>query len=130
MPKFTYDCRINAAFTIEADTPEAGALALEGVIDCATVNCGALPNGDPLIGEASLAGAPALAMIDGVDVSPDSDEAWIACANSHYAEFTLNDAFYSVRDTQEESWRVDASDRCTTKAEAARAYCQDFGCEP
>ena len=65
MPQFTFDMKLDAAFTVEATTPEAAEAMLKEILDCADINAGALPNGDPLVGEATLNGRAWLALIDG-----------------------------------------------------------------
>ena len=54
--KFTFDAKLFAAFTIEAPDRATAEKWLREALDCADINAGALPNGDPIIGEASLDG--------------------------------------------------------------------------
>jgi len=135
MPKFTFDAQLTAAFTIDAPTREQAEQILTTTLNCANVNCGALPDGDPLLGEATLNEPERnlrLAMIDGEDFEPPLGEEIINCAIDHGAVFHQPrdcQSFWHVYDDNEEMWRVDASDRCRTKAQAALIYCQNEGCD-
>lgn len=72
MPQFTFDMRMVASITVEAGTAEQARQWLIDALDAASTNFGAYPNGDPILGEASLADdvGPVLSMIDGEDL-PD-----------------------------------------------------------
>jgi hypothetical protein len=69
MPAYTFDLKLDAAFTIEASSEDEARRILIETLDCANINCGELPNGDPLLGEASVNDHRVwLATIDGEEV--------------------------------------------------------------
>ncbi len=55
MKRYTFDCKLTAAFTVEATDMLAAHAFLVRLLDCCSANVGQQPNGDPLIGEVSLA---------------------------------------------------------------------------
>jgi hypothetical protein len=132
MPEYTFDMTLAAAITVTADSAEQAATWLREAIDCADTNFGAYPNGEPILGETSLeVSTLRLGMVDGKDYEPPLDEKWIRHAADHGAEFhepSDGGKYWTAYDNNEDSWRVDASDRCTTKADAARVYCESEGC--
>ena len=71
MRQFTFDIPLLASVTVAADDPETARQMLQTALDCADTNFGAFPNGDPILGEVSLAEDidiyRHLGMIDGVD---------------------------------------------------------------
>lgn len=72
MPQFTFDMRMVASITVAAGTAEQARQWLIDALEAANTNFGAYPNGDPILGEVSLADdvGPVLSMIDGEDL-PD-----------------------------------------------------------
>jgi hypothetical protein len=71
MSRYTFDIPLIASISVSADNPEAARQMLQTALDCADTNFGALPNGDPILGECSLMEDidiyRHLGMIDGVD---------------------------------------------------------------
>lgn len=65
MPAYTFDVKIMACFTVEAESQAAAEAILRETVDCATIDCGALPNGQLLTGEGSIDGELDLSQIDG-----------------------------------------------------------------
>lgn len=53
---FTFDAKLFASFTVDAPDKATAEAWLKRALDCASINAGALPNGDPILGEASLDG--------------------------------------------------------------------------
>jgi len=72
MPAYTFDMLLAASITVEADNPHDARAWLVTKLNCADTNFGAFDNGNPILGEVSLADedAPTLVMIDGADVAP------------------------------------------------------------
>lgn len=134
LKRFTFDMTLTAAVSVNALSREEAESQLRAILQNADTNFGAFKNGDPVLGEVTMdPNTLRLAMIDGEDFEPDEDEKWINCALDHGARFEPPAAgrkFWTAHDDNEETWRVDHTDRCTTKAEAARAYCESEGCEP
>jgi hypothetical protein len=63
--EYLFDVKLFAALRISASNERAARRILKEVLDCATINCGALPDGSPLVGEASADGHPELVEVDG-----------------------------------------------------------------
>ncbi|WP_445467934.1 hypothetical protein [Faunimonas sp. B44] len=53
---FTFDVFLEASFTIQAPDEETAKNWLETRLDCVEINAGALPSGDPIVGEANFGG--------------------------------------------------------------------------
>lgn len=66
MKDYLFDVQLKAAFRIPADSEHEARAMLESVLDCASVNVGALPDGSPVIGEASLFDEPELVTEDNI----------------------------------------------------------------
>jgi hypothetical protein len=66
MTDYTFDVKLDAAFTVKAESEEAARKMLASVLDCASINCGMMPGPscDPLVGEATMTRAD-LGLIDG-----------------------------------------------------------------
>lgn len=89
MPKFTFDCELTAAITVEADDAATAKKMLIDALDCADTNFGAYPNGDPILGEVSLDvldDGPAITLADDADSPLDTPEAIIARTKANMAE--------------------------------------------
>lgn len=54
MKRYGFDCTLTAAIRVEAESEEEARKMLSDALDCADVNFGAWPNGDPILAEASL----------------------------------------------------------------------------
>lgn len=66
MTEYAFDVKLFASIRVEADSEEQARALLREHVDCATANFGAWPNGDPIIGEASVDDDhPELIEIDG-----------------------------------------------------------------
>jgi hypothetical protein len=64
--EYLFDVKLFAAFRVKAASEEEARSMLAKALDCATVNCGAWPDGSPIIAEASLDDDPPdLVEIDG-----------------------------------------------------------------
>lgn len=65
--EYLFDVKLFAAIRIKATTEDEARKILSAALNCANVNFGAQPNGDPILGEASLYddGEPDLVEIDG-----------------------------------------------------------------
>lgn len=64
MAEFTFDIKMFTTITVSAESYEEA----EGLIkdlDCCDTNFGAWPNGDPILGEATVDGEPDLIAING-----------------------------------------------------------------
>ena len=72
MPNYLFDVTLNAAIRVDPVDEAQARLLLEETLDAASINLGAWPNGDPVLGEASLSleNPPKLAEVDGED--PDA----------------------------------------------------------
>jgi hypothetical protein len=69
MKEFTFDVKLFATFSIKAANESAARRTLKSCLDCASVNAGSLPDGSPLVGEASLDDDPPdLISVDGESV--------------------------------------------------------------
>ncbi len=134
MPDYLFDMKLQAAITVTATTREEAEAELTRILDCADTNFGAFKSGAPALGETSLITETLrLGQVDGEEYTPSEDESWINCALDNSAEFYAPDGknkYWCAEDTEEECWRVDQSDQCETKADAARVYCESYGCEP
>jgi hypothetical protein len=53
---YAFDIKVICAVRVEANSEREARDILNSVIDCADVNFGATPNGDPLCGEATIDG--------------------------------------------------------------------------
>jgi hypothetical protein len=62
---YLFDAKLFALLRISAASEDQARRILTRLLDCATINCGALPDGSPLTGEASLDGDLDLIEIDG-----------------------------------------------------------------
>jgi len=54
--EYLFDVKLFAALRITASNEQDARRILVSVLDCATINCGALPDGSPLVGEATVDG--------------------------------------------------------------------------
>lgn len=70
MSSFLLDFKLDCAITIGAESAKDAAKLLRQAIQCATVNLGSFPNGDPILAEASLNQPPVLISIDGEEIEP------------------------------------------------------------
>ena len=65
MKEYAFDVKLLAAIRVKAADQATARAMLKEALDCADTNFGAWPNGDPIIGEASIDGEPDLIEIDG-----------------------------------------------------------------
>ena len=63
--EYLFDVKLFASLRIKARNERTARRMLAELLDCATVNCGALPDGSPLAGEASVDGELELIEVDG-----------------------------------------------------------------
>lgn len=68
MPEFLFDVKLFASVRVQAETEAEGRRLLAETLDCATINAGSWPNGEPIVAEASADGAADLLEIDGAAV--------------------------------------------------------------
>jgi len=54
--RYTFDCKLFAALTVQANSLEEARTELRGALDCASIHCGADRQGKPIMGEASVDG--------------------------------------------------------------------------
>ena len=62
---YLFDAKLFASLRVTASSEAKARRILTELLDCATVNCGALPDGSPLTGDASLDGELDLVEVDG-----------------------------------------------------------------
>lgn len=65
MHEYAFDVKLWAAVRIKAESEKEARRILSSHLDCVEVNLGALPNGDPLLAEASSEGDADLFEVDG-----------------------------------------------------------------
>lgn len=66
MKRFTFDVKLFATITVPAPDEKTARKMLDAEVNCASCNFGAWPNGDPILGEASVDDAcPDLVEVDG-----------------------------------------------------------------
>jgi hypothetical protein len=63
--EYLFDVKLFATLRISVPNERMARRILADVLDCATINCGALPDGSPLVGEASPDGHLELIEVDG-----------------------------------------------------------------
>ena len=63
--EYLFDAKLFTSVRIKAANEREARRTLAELLDCATVNCGTLPDGAPLIAEASLDGSLDLIEVDG-----------------------------------------------------------------
>lgn len=63
--EYKFDIKMFAVVTVEASSEAEAKLLVEESLSCADANFGAWPNGDPILGEASIEGDPDLLEING-----------------------------------------------------------------
>ena len=56
MNSYLFDVKLFASIRIDAETPEQAEQMIREALDCASVNAGVWPNGDPILFEASVDG--------------------------------------------------------------------------
>jgi hypothetical protein len=56
MKRYTFDVKLFAALSIEAESEAEARATVKDLLDCASCNAGAWPNGDPILFEASVDG--------------------------------------------------------------------------
>lgn len=56
MNTFSFDCKVFVGLTVSATTEGEARAMIDDALDCANANFGAWPNGDPILGEASIDG--------------------------------------------------------------------------
>jgi hypothetical protein len=71
MTRFLFDVKLFASVTVEAESEAEARKMLAEVMDCAGVNAGAWPNGDPVVFEASQDGEPDLVEVEEIDGSAE-----------------------------------------------------------
>lgn len=69
MNEYLFDVKLFASVRVQARSIPAAREKLRAAFDCASINAGAWPNGDPILGEASQDGAADLIEINGRDVA-------------------------------------------------------------
>lgn len=65
MPEFLFDVKLFVSVRVQAETEAEGRRLLADAMECATINAGSWPNGEPVLGEASQDGEADLIEIDG-----------------------------------------------------------------
>jgi|GEM_PF-2942454 len=66
VPKeFMFDMTLSTSIRVTATSEAEARSMLKEALDCADTNFGAWPNGDPILGEASMIGKPTLVEVDG-----------------------------------------------------------------
>lgn len=65
MKNYLFDVKLCAAIRINANSEAEARATIADVLDAASCNAGAWPNGDPILFEASIDGVPSLVEIDG-----------------------------------------------------------------
>lgn len=68
MKEFLFDIKLFASLRVKAADEASARRMLKTALDCATINCGSWPNGEPIVGEASEDGEADLMEVDGEDV--------------------------------------------------------------
>jgi hypothetical protein len=63
--EYTFDMKLYASIRVEAASEEEAKRLIDAHMHCAESNFGAWPNGDPILGEVSINGEPALLEVDG-----------------------------------------------------------------
>ena len=63
--EYLFDAKLFTSLRITAPSERDARRTLAEMLDCATVNCGSLECGSPLVGEASLDGYLELVEVDG-----------------------------------------------------------------
>ena len=63
--EYLFDIKLFASLRVKATSEAKARQLLKTALDCATINCGAWPNGEPIVGEASEDGEADLMEIDG-----------------------------------------------------------------
>lgn len=58
MKEYAFDLRLKVSLRVKAKTLADAIKMLKAELDCAESNFGAWPNGDPIVGEVSLAAVP------------------------------------------------------------------------
>lgn len=76
MRAYTFDIKLNAAVTVNAETAMKALAMVQAVFECADCNGGAWPNGEPVLFEASLRQRPDIGMIDGEDYQVQTLRDW------------------------------------------------------
>ncbi len=56
MPKFVFDAKLSSSFSIDAPDKSTAEKWLYEALDCASIQFGTLPNGDPIVGAVCLSG--------------------------------------------------------------------------
>ncbi len=64
MQNYTFDVKLVATFTVPAVSEATARHMLRNLLDCASINAGALPSGAPLIGEGAQDGSADLVSVD------------------------------------------------------------------
>lgn len=72
MRSFLFDVKLFASVRVEADDEAEARRMLADVMDCASVNAGAWPNGDPVLIEASQDGDADLVEVEEIDGSAEA----------------------------------------------------------
>ena len=67
--EYLFDVKLFASVRVKAEDENAARKMLNDVFDCADINAGAWPNGDPVTGEASQDGEADLIEVNGEDVA-------------------------------------------------------------
>lgn len=65
--EYAFDVKMFAVIRVTAKDENTARRMLEDAMDCASINCGAWPNGDPITAEASMDGDPDLVSINDDD---------------------------------------------------------------
>jgi hypothetical protein len=73
MPNYLFDVKLFATLRLDAPDTHTARRWLSEALDCAEVHCGALPSGDPLVGEASPDGELNLVEVDGEEVDGEEE---------------------------------------------------------
>ena len=69
MKEYTFDVKLFSTIRVKAENVLVARKMLEDALDCADSHFGAWPNGDPILGEASIDGHPDLVAVDDVEVA-------------------------------------------------------------
>lgn len=69
MNEYLFDVKLFVSVRVQADTESEARRLLADALDCADINAGAWPNGDPVVFEASQDGEPDLVEIEEIDGS-------------------------------------------------------------
>lgn len=96
MTEYAFDLKLDVALRVNAETQEQAIAMLRDVLDCADVNLGAWPSGDPITAEASMNDVPTLYEVDGEPVPIDDT------ALRHYAAARNDGWAQGDEDTPEE----------------------------